>query len=450
LTAARPIALLALVLAVLLAGYLLLFRGNGGHEYTLRFANAGQLVKDDDVQVGGRRIGSVRAIELTDNNEAAVKVEVQEPYAPLREGTQAVIRLTSLSGVANRYVALTLGADSNRRLDDGATLDASKTTSVVDLDQLFNTIDAKTRGSLQDVIKGFATQYEGRSDEVGQSAKYFNPLLSTSRVLTDQLTEDEGALTRFIVNSSQAVTALADRRQDLSGLVSNANRTTGAISAENVALSRALSLLPTTLRRANTTFVNLRATLDDLDVLVAESKPATKDLAPFLRELRPLVHDARPTIRDLRTLIRRNGSDNDLVEATRKMPSLQRVATPAFREGKAALQRAQPVLEFIRPYTPDFVGWLRDFGQGAANYDANGHFARIQPIFNAFSFADNPAGGVLTPIPPSQRMDGLETGVIKRCPGAASQPAEDGSAPYTDNGNLGPEDCDPSLVLPGP
>jgi phospholipid/cholesterol/gamma-HCH transport system substrate-binding protein len=450
LSAARAIALSALVLAVVLAGYLLLFRGGGGHEYTLVFQTAGQLVKDDDVQVGGRRIGSVRSIELTDDNLAAVKVTVEEPYAPLREGTRAVVRLTSLSGIANRYVALTLAPDTNKQLPDGASMDLSTTTSVVDLDQVFNAIDAKTRGDLQEVIRGFATQYEGKGAEVGQSAKYFNPLLSTSRVLANQLTEDEGALTRFLVNSSRAVTALAERRGDLSGLVSNANETAGAIAAENVALSRALELLPTTLRRANTTFVNLRATLDDLDVLVAESKPATKDLAPFLRELRPLVADARPTIRDLRRLVRRDGADNDLVEATRKMPSLQRVATPAFREGRAALQRAQPVLEFIRPYTPDFVGWLRDFGQGAASYDANGHYARIQPMFNAFNFTDNPAGGTLTPIPPSQRMDGVETGVIKRCPGAASQRAADDSAPYTDNGNLGPDDCDPSLVLPGP
>jgi phospholipid/cholesterol/gamma-HCH transport system substrate-binding protein len=450
LTAARGVALSALVLAIVLAGYLLLFRGGGGHEYTLVFQTAGQLVKDDDVQVGGRRIGSVRSIELTDDNLAAVMVKVEEPYAPLHEGTRAVIRLTSLSGIANRYVALTLAPESNKQLDDGASLDLSKTTSVVDLDQVFNAIDAKTRGDLQDVVKGFATQYEGKSKEVGQSAKYFNPLLSTSRVLANQVTEDEGALTRFLVNSSRAVTAVAERRDDLSSLVSNANATTGAIADENVALSRALELLPTTLRRANTTFVNLRATLDDLDVLVAESKPATKDLAPFLRELRPLVRDARPTIRDLRTLIRRDGPDNDLVEATRKMPSLQKVATPAFQEGRAALQRAQPVLEFIRPYTPDFVGWLRDFGQGAANYDANGHFARIQPMFNAFNFSDNPAGGVLTPIPPSERMDGLQTGVLARCPGAASQRPADNSAPYTDNGNLGPDDCDPSLVLPGP
>jgi phospholipid/cholesterol/gamma-HCH transport system substrate-binding protein len=446
-TVARVAAAGALALAVAFAVWLLLFRGDGGTEYTLLFQNAGQLVRDDDVQVGGRRVGSVREIELTDDNQAAIKVTVEEPYAPLREGTQAVIRLTSLSGIANRYVALTPAPGDAEELPEGATLTAEETTDVVDLDQLFNTLDERTRGDLADVIKGFAAQYEGKGDAAGESAKYFNPVLSRSRALVQEVTEDDAALTRFLVNSSRAVTTIAERRDDLADLVGNANATAAAIGQENAALARALGLLPTTLRRANTTFVNLRATLDDLDVLVAESKPATKDLAPFLRELRPLVRAARPTIRDLRLLVRRPGDDNDLVEATRKMPALQRAATPAFRDGRQALVRAQPVLEFARPYTPDLIGWFRDFGQGASNYDANGHFARIQPMFNAFQFADNPAGGLLTPVPPANRLDGVETGVIRRCPGAATQRPEDGSAPFTDGGGL---DCDPSLVLPGP
>jgi phospholipid/cholesterol/gamma-HCH transport system substrate-binding protein len=446
-TVARAAAAGALALAVALAVWLLLFRGDGGTEYTLLFQNAGQLVRDDDVQVGGRRIGSVREIELTDDNQAAIKITVEEPYAPLREGTQAVIRLTSLSGIANRYVALTPAPGDAEELPEGATLTADSATDVVDLDQIFDTLDERTRGDLTDVIKGFAAQYAGKGDEAGESAKYFNPLLSSSRQLVQQVTEDDAALTRFLVNSSRAVTTIAERRDELADLVGNTNATASAIGEENAALARALGLLPTTLRRANTTFVNLRATLDDLDVLVAESKPATKDLAPFLRELRPLVRAARPTIRDLRTLVRRPGDDNDLVEATRKMPALQRAATPAFRSGRQALERLQPVLEFARPYTPDLVGWFRDFGQGAANYDANGHFARIQPIFNAFQFTDNPAGGLLTPVLPANRMDGVETGVIRRCPGAATQPPADGSAPFTDGGDL---DCDPSLSLPGP
>jgi phospholipid/cholesterol/gamma-HCH transport system substrate-binding protein len=274
-------------------------------------------------------------------------------------------------------------------------------------------------------------------------------MLSSARRLVNEATEDEGALTDFIVSSSRTVSAVADKRDDLSALVGNANATTGAIAAESRALSEALGLLPTTLRRGNSTFVNLRSTLDDLDPLVRESKPATEDLAPFLRELRPLVRDAKPTIADLSTLVRRPGADNDLVEATQKLPGFQRVASPAMRNSTGALRKSQPVLEFIRPYVPELVGWFRDFGVGAANYDANGHYARIQPIFNAFQLKDQPVGpSQLVPLPVAQRLAGLQTGMLRRCPGSASQPAPDGSAPYRDSG--GNLDCDPTQVVAGP
>ncbi len=303
----RALATLALVLSVAILAWLLFLRGSAGHEYTFVFENAGQLVRDNDVQVGGRRVGSITDIELTDDNQAAVTVKVEEPFAPLREGTEATVRLTSLSGIANRYIALAMGPGDAPELDDGAVLGTNSTTSVVDLDQIFNTLDAQTRGSLQDVIKGFATQYEGKEAQAGEAAEYFNPLLSTSRRLVGQLTEDEAALTRFIVDTGRLSSTLAGRRNELAALVGNTNATAQAIGSENVVLSESLAVLPSTLRRANTTFVNLRATLDDLDVLVAASKPATKDLAPFLKDLRPLLEEARPTIHDLDVLIRRPG-----------------------------------------------------------------------------------------------------------------------------------------------
>jgi phospholipid/cholesterol/gamma-HCH transport system substrate-binding protein len=426
----------------------LLLRGDGGTTYKLRFENAGQLVRDDDVQVGGRRIGAIRAIELTDDNQAEITIDVQDDYAPLHEGTTALIRATSLSGIANRYVALTPGPNSNRELPEGAVLGTDKTTAIVDLDQLFNTLDAPTRKALQGFIQGNAQWYDNRGREANAATKYLNPALSSSRRLVNEVVANQQTLNAFLRNASKTVGALAERRDDLANLVSNANATTTAIGDENVALNEALGFLPGTLRKANTTFVNLRATLDDLDVLVAASKPATKDLARFLRELRPLVADARPTIADLRTLVRRDGAGNDLTDLLKKAPPLERAAKPAFAHSIEALQKSTPVIKFIRPYTPDFIGWLRDFGQGASNYDANGHFARIQPMFNAYSFTDSPTGAVLTPIPASQRLDGLQTGVVKRCPGMASQAATDGSSPFRDfDGSL---DCDPGLAPPGP
>ncbi len=442
--AAAGAATLAVVLLVIV------FMGGGAkHDYALLFDNAGQLVKGDEVQVGGRAVGTINSIELTDDNQARINVTIEEPFAPLHEGTRGVIRATSLSGVANRYVSLTPGPNDNAELDDDAVLGADSTTTIIDLDQLVNTLDEPTRKDLQKVIKGFATQFEGKGAEANQAAKYFNPVLSTSRRLVDQLTADEAVLTDLLVNASKVTTALADRRSDITSAVSNTEQTASAIAAEQAGLDQALRVLPTTLRRGNTTFVNLRGALGDLTTLVDASKPATVDLARFLRALRPLVSDARPTVADLRRLVSRTGPNNDLVDATLKFPRLSRVAAPSLRNGTRALDQSRKVVAFYRPYAPDLVGFLRDFGQGASGYDANGHYARIAPIANAFSFNDNGAGGLLSAIPAEQRLDQLDSGNTERCPGAATQIAADGSNGNTDK-LLPKGGCDPTQYPSGP
>src|SRR4029077_6255692 len=153
----------------------------------------------------------------------------------------------------------------------------------------------------------------------------------------------------------RTVRALAARRDDLANLVTNANTTAAAIGDENASFSQALGLLPDTLRKANTTFVNLRATLDDLDTLVAASKPATKDLARFLADLRPLVEEARPTFADLDTRIHKSGPGNDLPDLLRQAPALEKAAKPSFANSITALQQITPVLQFVRPYSVDLV-----------------------------------------------------------------------------------------------
>ena len=255
---------------------------------------------------------------------------------------------------------------------------------------------------------------------------------------------DEKVFERFLGDTATTVSALAERRDDLAGLVDHANTTFKAIGDQNTDLERTLELLPSTLRKANTTFVNLRSTLDDLDTLVNESKPATKQLAPFLRQLRPLVREARPAIADLRTLIRKPGANNDLIELTAKQPRLAELTAVVFPRTIRTLNRAQPVIEYAREYTPDLAGYLTKFGQGASNYDANGHFARIQPVFGGYSFADNPAGGVLTPVDPASRLAGFDINNLKRCPGGATQQSPDGSS------NWPVQDCNPSSAPSGP
>jgi phospholipid/cholesterol/gamma-HCH transport system substrate-binding protein len=411
--------------------------GNGS-SYTVHavFDNAGQLVKGNQVRVGGAPVGTITDIELDDQAQAVVTMEVNDDFAPLHTGTTAVIRATSLSGIANRYVSLTPGPNNSDQIDDGGRIGTDSTSAPVDLDVLFNTLDSKTRKGLANVIRGSGTWYEGAGQQANEATQYFPPFLSSTTRLTGELALDEAMLRRFVRDTSSAVSAIAERRDDLAGLVVNTNTAFKAIGDESASLDRALELLPSTLRKANTTFVNLRSTLDDLQLLVDESKPATKDLARFLSQLRPLVREARPTVADLRTLIRKPGSDNDLIELTAKQPRLAQLTASVFPRAIRTLDDAQPVFEYFRGYTPDFTSWISNFGQVASNYDANGHYARVQPMF----LPANYAAGTLTATDPSQKLNGFERNVKNRCPGGVIQAAPDGSSPLNIN------NCNPAAT----
>jgi phospholipid/cholesterol/gamma-HCH transport system substrate-binding protein len=430
----RGLAIGAVAIAAVVLGVLLL---GGGSKYTVkaRFVNASQLVKGNLVQVGGAEIGKVQDINLTDDGQAEVTLKISDKdFEPLRKGTTAIVRQASLSGVANRYIDLRLPPGSGGpTIPDGGILGTDRTTSAVDLDQLFNTFDPRTRRSLQGVIKGFDQSYAGTADAANAGWRYLDPSLSSTRRLFEELNSDKPLFRRFIVNSSHLVTDLAERRGDLSGLVDHLATTTNAIAKRRSQLGDALQQLPLFMRRANTTFVNLRATLDDLDPLVAESKPVAKKLRPFLAELRPLARDARPTLRNLAAITRAPGADNDLVDLMRSTLPLRDIAVgPVQRNGKQrdgafpastkVLEQSWPELATARPYAPDLTGWFDDFSHSGV-YDALGGGSRAAPNVNGFTNVN----GVLYPVPPEMRQQLFEKvaslGQRNRCPGAIERGA---------------------------
>ncbi len=273
------IAVIAALAVVVIALGVVLFGGSGGYQYDLIFQNAGQLVSDNQVLIGGSPVGTVESIELTENNLASIRVSVSQQ---LHEGTTAVIRATSLSGVANHYVSISPGPNSNPPLEEGATLGLASTTTPVDIDQLFNTFPPSVRRGLSEFVHGNATIYAGVGRQANQTYKYFGPALNRSDAFVHALNADQNLFTRFIVSSSKLATAVSERSSQLSSAVSNASTAFGAIASQNVALDQTLQRFPPVLRQSNTTFVNLRAALGDLEPLVNTAKPATKNLAAFL------------------------------------------------------------------------------------------------------------------------------------------------------------------------
>src|SRR3954451_18900855 len=152
-----------------------MFGRGAPYTVTATFINAGQLVKGNNVEVAGRSIGKIKEITLDDHAQARVKMDVGSGFSPLHEGTTAIIRASSLSGIANRYIELHPGPNSAPKIDDGGEIIADKTQAPVDLDQLFNTLDPKTRRGLQLIIQGGATQYVGKTQKAARALQYFAP-----------------------------------------------------------------------------------------------------------------------------------------------------------------------------------------------------------------------------------------------------------------------------------
>ena len=444
------IAAIAALAAVVIALGVILFGGGGGHQYNLLFQNASQLVPDNQVLVGGQPVGSVESIELTDNNLAEVKISIEQE---LHEGSTAVIRATSLSGVANHYVSISPGPNDKPALDSGATLGLGETTTPADLDQLFNTFPAKVRHGLSDFIRGQAAFYAGRGPDGNRAAKFFAPSLNRTNAFVGEINADQRLFQQFIVNTAKLSTAVSARGEDLSNAISNASTAFGAIARENAALDRTLRRLPPVFRQSNTTFVNLRAALDDIDPLVETAKPATKNLAPFLAELRPVISKTVPLFRNLRLTVRRPGFGNDAGELLAILPEVQQRSAKAFAHSEDAIAAFQPNLNFARAYTPDIFNGFAKVGQVTGYYDGNGHYARI-------SFSDlnifNDSGGELKPIPQSRQYEvfGGSAGVKRRCPGGATQSAPDGSNPFVEppftGSGVTTSQCNPADAPPGP
>ena len=461
-----PLVMIAAAAVVLVAVVLLgLAFFGGGDSYTvkLRFLNAGQLVKGNLVQVAGSPAGTVKSFDITDDGQAEVEIEVDTEYAPLHEGTRAIVRQAGQSSTAGRYIELMLPATGERgeAIADGGQIGADRTTGAVELDQFFNIFDKRTRTALRGFFKGSQRQYAGRGEQANAGLEYLSPSLASSSRLFRELTFDRPALERFLVDSSRFVTALAERRDDLAPLIANANATTRALGSEKEALAELISLLPDFMRTANTTYVNLRAALDDVDPLVAASKPVARKLGPVLDELRPFARDARPTVRNVSRLLRRKGKDNDLLELNRTYPALADIAVDtkprtvdaggakhqigskrgSFPESARALTDSAPIVAHGRPYTTDFVGWMDDFSHTGA-YDALGSFSRSQQYFNVFSPSSSVTGGCpgALQVGPQCTLVGPlldQRGEIfkrlaridqyKRCPGASEEAAPDGS-----------------------
>jgi phospholipid/cholesterol/gamma-HCH transport system substrate-binding protein len=415
-------ALLAAVIVVLI----LVFGSSSSYTVRAQFQNASGLVTGNNVLIGTAAVGTVSGIGLTASGLAEVTLHLHG-VGQLHQGTIARIYEDSLSGIASKYVELEPGPASGPVIDSGGTIGEGQTYSEVNLDEVLNSLNAKTRGGLSNLIRGEAASLRNGGKAANRTLEYLAPGLASASEVTQELTRDEPSFDGLLVQGAKAMQALASKSDELTQLVSNTSQTAGAIDRQSQALQQSLDLLPGVLQRSTTTFAGLDTTLDALTPVVNASKPNLEQLPQFASALNAVSKGALPTVEQLNDLISNPTGGGDLISLLEASPSLASTAAKAYPEMIKQFEQSKPQLDYLREYTPDVVAALSNVGQASSYYDANGHYVRTQP--DTFAFQIN-GSNALVAQPPSQRYAGL-THVTERCPGSAVAPSPDGSTPLS-------------------
>lgn len=386
--------LLGLV-ALALVGGLVTVLSRGGYTVTVVLPNAGNLFEGSTVTYDGYEAGTVTDIQVKDGR-AVVELSIDEEFGPLHDGATAEVVWKAALG--ERLVRVVDGAEGNTELPDGAMLRGIQ-REPVELDAVLSALDPATRENLASLVTSLRTTLSGREADANASLRSAGPALRALGVVLGEIGADGEAIKQIVQQFDETMQILGSRDESLEQVVTSLAATTQAV-AEQDGLGATLEKLPPVLTRATRTLERVPRTVEVTLPLLEELAPATFNLKAVSKNLRPLLQDLRPTVAQLRptldSLSRLLGLTPDLLDSG--------IATAP--EIDSALTGLTPVLDFLRPYTPELAGWATNWGSAGGNYDANGHYVRFHILTGpeANIPSSQPGAGVtqnLTPDPGS-------------------------------------------------
>jgi ABC-type transporter Mla subunit MlaD len=134
--------------------------------------NGSELVKGNDVREGGFRIGIVsdlKPVRFSDGTVGALaSLKIDSKYGALPDDSQVMVRPRSALGL--KYVDIMRGS-STKRLADGATVAVTQNVDQVDLDQVYNIFDSKTRSAAQTDLHEFGNAFAGRGPDLSTTIR---------------------------------------------------------------------------------------------------------------------------------------------------------------------------------------------------------------------------------------------------------------------------------------
>jgi phospholipid/cholesterol/gamma-HCH transport system substrate-binding protein len=265
----------------------------------------------------------------------------------------------------------------------GFTIPLGQTAPTVDIDQILTELDSNTRNYLELLVNGAGQGLKDHGgSELAQVFERFEPTHQDLARLNGAVAQRGADLQQLVHSLARLNTAMAAKQRQLVSLVDASDRVFNAFAVENRNVSRAIALLPATLRQTTTTLQDVQAFANQLGPAAASLLPAARALpaanvalrqlaipsTPIIRnQIRPFVIAARPVVRSLRP------AAVNLAAAT---PNLAKTFT--------VIEHLFNMLGYSPPTTGNqhgYLWWLawvdHDARSVFSNQDANGDFRNL-------------------------------------------------------------------------
>jgi virulence factor Mce-like protein len=183
--AASPLLIGAVTTLIVVVAVFLSYNANNGlpfvptYDVNVELPEASGLQESNQVRIAGTRIGIVSSLSARQNPKtgrvvAIAHLKLEKKFEPLPANTRAVVQ--SVSAIGLKYLELEKG-DSRQALKAGRTIPVAQTREPVNIDDLFNMFDQKTRTAIKQNSNNFGDGLAGRGLGINNTIAELRPLV---------------------------------------------------------------------------------------------------------------------------------------------------------------------------------------------------------------------------------------------------------------------------------
>jgi len=285
--AGSPLLIGAVTTLIVVVAVFLSYNANNGlpfvPTYNIKVAlpEGSGLQNANQVRLGGTRVGLVSSLSPHEDPRtgaltAVANLKLEKSIEPLPHDTRAIV--LSVSAIGLKYLELEKGS-SRAPLRAGETIPVTQTTEPVDIDQLFNMFDEKTRTASQINLNNFGNGLAGRGVGLNETIHTLRPLVTKAIPVLRNLASPATGLREFFIALDRAASQNAPVAQ-----------TNADLWSEQDTFFTAWASVAKSLEEAT---VGGPASLEQATHSLPFEAPFIEKSAEFMRLLRPSAHSLR-------------------------------------------------------------------------------------------------------------------------------------------------------------